>query len=121
MFIFQDSLLCISFLVIFSTIPQPIKGGFSSIWDFCGCRWLDWEAWEDCSSECNGDQVRQRSVWLYTSKDGCPYTFSTCASYDMGYDYRRCNVFCHNGGISNSSGCDCPVGYYGDCCGFGTF
>lgn len=113
----MDSLLCISFLVIFSTKPQPINGGISSLWDFCGCRWNEWQAWEDCNSECNGEQVRERMVWLYKSKDGCPFKFSTCATSDMGYDYRRCNAFCYHGGTSNSYVCACVVGYYGDCCG----
>lgn len=49
---------------MFSTIPQPITAGISSLWDYCECRWFDWQEWEDCSSACNGNQVRQRMVWF---------------------------------------------------------
>lgn len=104
-------------LLLFLSFFGATECGITSQWDECGCRWLNWEAWSTCNSECNGRRSRSRKVWSYTNKPGCVFAFSTCASDDMGWDYSSCNAFCHNGGTSNSYYCSCITGFYGACCG----
>lgn len=105
--------LLVTFLLLFGSI----ECGITSQWKKCGCRWMEWEAWGTCDSECNGFRSRSRKVWLYTHMKGCVFDFNTCATDDMGWDHSRCNTFCYNGGTSNSYYCSCVTGFHGHCCG----
>ncbi|CAG2206585.1 unnamed protein product [Mytilus edulis] len=69
-----------------------------------------------CNRECNGRHSRSRRAY-WTVKPGC-HDFYSCATPGSGWDYSRCNTFCHNGGTSNGYSCSCITGFYGDCCGF---
>ncbi|CAG2198539.1 unnamed protein product [Mytilus edulis] len=106
------------FFATFLSLFDSIECGRTSQWDKCGCRWLEWQAWETCNKECNGERNRYREVWLYSHEPGCVFSYYTCATNDMGIDFSRCNTFCHNGGTSNSYSCSCVTGFHGDCCGF---
>ena len=116
-FIFQSGCKLLFFLII----PGIAVGGRTNSWQYCGCRWLSWQPWEDCSNECNGQRYRERQVYLYTHKDGCKFEFETCATSDMGREFSQCNSFCHNGGTSNTYSCSCVTGFYGRCCKFREF
>lgn len=99
-------------------IPGIAVAGRTDLWDHCGCEWVDWQSWGDCSNECNGQHYRHREVRLYTKKDGCKFDFTTCATSGSGTDVSRCNTFCHNGGTSDTYSCSCVTGFYGRCCKF---
>lgn len=85
-------------------------------WDSCGCSWMSWEAWSQCSVSCGGGyRHRIRKVRHYKQRPGCE-PFEACASNDMGYDYdRSCNAICYHGTYSGGS-CRCQTGWYGRCC-----
>ncbi|XP_062610426.1 sushi, von Willebrand factor type A, EGF and pentraxin domain-containing protein 1-like [Saccostrea cucullata] len=90
------------------------ESGIAPTWDQCGCRWLPWEGWSECSAECGGgSRYRSRNVWVY---DICNRSFSACASYDMGSERGDCNTFCYQGTHRLNFGCNCHTGWYGSCC-----
>ena len=107
-------------LVLSLTATQDVVlCGIASTWDYCGCNWLDWMAWSDCSRSCGGGRrYRSRKVWINTNK--CALDFNVCATDDLGWEYNDCNNICFNGGTF-SGVCVCLIGWYGSCCSNGKF
>lgn len=102
------------FVVLLTVYPDGSEAVLASTWDYCNCRFDEWEPWQDCTSTCFGRQLRTRSVWL-TNYVGCE-VFTDCASNDEGSQYQDCNKVCHNGGNLAGSSCSCTAAYYGQCC-----
>ncbi|KAL5012412.1 hypothetical protein ScPMuIL_010963 [Solemya velum] len=92
------------------------NAGIADTWKHCECEWQPWEAWSECSEECYGIKIRERSVQL-TQYDGCD-EFTDCATNDMGSDAAICNSVCFNAGtyMSSLDTCHCVSGRYGRCC-----
>ncbi|XP_022330019.2 CUB and sushi domain-containing protein 3-like [Crassostrea virginica] len=103
-------------LLILSLIATQdlVLCGIASTWDYCGCNWVTWMAWSDCSKSCGGGRrYRSREVSIRTDK--CALDFNVCATDDMGWEFSDCNTICFNGGTF-SSVCVCLIGWYGSCC-----
>ena len=105
-------------LLCFSGISEADR---TSKWDYCECRFLQWNGWSACTKTCAGGyQERMRQVHIGT-KGGCT-NFTDCATNDMGWDTRSCNTICYGGGTYVSythsiyGYCSCPQGKIGDCC-----
>lgn len=108
-------------LLILSLIATQdvVLCGIASTWDYCGCNWVTWMAWSDCSKSCGGGRrYRSREVSIRTDK--CALDFNVCATDDMGWEFSDCNTICFNGGTF-SSVCVCLIGWYGSCCSNGKF
>ncbi|XP_046578193.1 neurogenic locus notch homolog protein 1-like [Haliotis rubra] len=82
-------------------------------WDSCGCNWLTWQAWSNCSSRCYGGQIRERLVNVLDTPE-CG-TFESCDGGNGASERRDCNKHCDTGHY-NGYGCSCPLGRYGECC-----
>lgn len=91
------------------------ESGIAPTWDLCGCYWMPWAAWSQCSASCGGGyRYRSRKVWNYDRPE-CE-GFEKCASNDMGSDHDyACNAVCDHGTYSRGR-CRCPTGWYGLCC-----
>ncbi|XP_056008437.1 sushi, von Willebrand factor type A, EGF and pentraxin domain-containing protein 1-like [Ostrea edulis] len=93
------------------------ESGRAPTWDSCGCRWLPWGSWSQCSALCGGGhRYRSRKVWLHDTPECSEFT--KCASKDMGQDWDySCNRICYHGSYRNG-GCRCSVGWRGSCCNY---
>ena len=107
--------LLVSFLYVSEAPRAPT-------WDLCGCKWMSWQAWSQCSASCGGGRrYRSRKVWNYINSVCDPLGFNACASDDMGNDYdNSCNAICYHGYHSGKS-CTCHAGWYGKCCNNRTY
>ncbi|XP_033740052.1 sushi, von Willebrand factor type A, EGF and pentraxin domain-containing protein 1-like [Pecten maximus] len=103
-------------LIPILVLVQDIQCKKAGTWDFCGCRFLDWGPWSQCTVSCGGggSKVRSRKVRHYV-KPGCT-KFTHCASNDEGSQYDSCNRICFNGGSFSLTRCNCVDGWMGNCC-----
>lgn len=71
-----------------------------------------WEDWSSCTTTCGATGTRQRSrkIAILPTVDGVQ-----CSSLDF-LEVEGCNRFCENGGILQSTMCQCLQGYSGSCC-----
>ena len=82
--------------------PNPCDGEFNTVYLLLRC----------------GNGIRER-----TREHQLPGRCTTLENFTCRHSKKQeewCNIGCPNGGTPSQSGCNCRLGYHGNCCQFGT-